>query len=616
MGRHTRGRFRPNNMTQGNKYVAEVGRISMHRDLGWGLFVASFLLYSLTSSPAISWLDSPEFIAQATTLGVAHSPGHPLPALLGRLLGLLPIGDLVWRVNLASVLCASGAVTILFACLRLIIAKAAPLVGTRSNTLIALALALTAGASWALWSNAVRAEVYALQALLMVAALYALLRYDSEERTQWLLAAAFLLALGLANHHLLALTVLLPALLFVLIRRSRPSPITYARAAGVGILGLCALLYLPIRSLTHPEVNFGAPHTLERFFWTLRGAAFSKSANLEHVSSPVVDTFQVLLALGEALTVPLLFFALYGAWVGVRSQSTRRITGFFLGIVLLCCGARVLLGFDPETPDHHAYLLPAILSLYLLAALGIAHLTSLALQAKRPLPKAPALVAVALLLLPPIQLASNWKSSDQSDAWASDDMAHWELESLPPRSLLLLAYFQSSFRVWAMHSVEGLRPDVAVLDRSFLTYPGMREEALLRHPDLAPLIESPLQAGVPSPITLLEALATERPLRIQLHPNIDEGLARELRPAGPWASFEGNPSEDARLREELAASVQRAAPAERSAAQGALLWHDATRLDQLCIIGERDWARSVLSDALRLAPNDVMLGDMAKRCGL
>ena len=45
--------------------------------------LVAFALYALTASPALGWLDAPEFAAAAASLGVSHSPGHPLVALVG-----------------------------------------------------------------------------------------------------------------------------------------------------------------------------------------------------------------------------------------------------------------------------------------------------------------------------------------------------------------------------------------------------------------------------------------------------------------------------------------------------------------------------------------------------
>ena len=109
------------------------------------LFSFSFCLYALSSSAAIGWLDSPEFVAQAASLGVAHSPGHPLPALLGRLASLLPVGDLVWRINLMSSVCAAAAVTLLYAGNLALLGQLTPELSPRSRKALAFIVALLAG---------------------------------------------------------------------------------------------------------------------------------------------------------------------------------------------------------------------------------------------------------------------------------------------------------------------------------------------------------------------------------------------------------------------------------------------------------------------------------------
>ncbi len=589
------------------------------------VFAAAFCLYALSSSPAIGWLDSPEFVAQAVTLGVAHSPGHPLPALLGRLATLLPFGDMVWRVNLMSSLCAAGAVTLLFACGQRLLAMNAPALSESHRRSLAMIFALATALAWALWSNAVRAEVYALQALLTVGALLAILRYESGKRGKDLLLASFFLALALSNHHLMAITVLVPAAIYVLSSKQRPSLRMASWIAGIGFLGLSALAYLPIRSLTHPIVNFGAPHTLERFFWTLRGAAFSKSANTEHFSSPLVDTVQVVMALADAITLPLFLLALMGAAQLLGHASLRRLGALLLGIVIFSSGFRVLLGFDPETPDHHAYLLPAIFSLVLLALACVATLCTRALEAKRPLPKAPLLAVLALALFLPIQFFANHSRSNHAASWASDDLAHWETSSLPPQSLLLIAYFQSTFRLWALQAVEGARPDLAILDRSFLTYPGMAEESKLRWPELTDLIDAPLRAGAPSPIRKLTAISKQRPVRVQLHLNVGPALASELTPAGAHAhfpasgasdDFESWEQQDLAARQALAKLLRHSSQAEKGEAKRALLWHDAMRLDTYCHQRKTGPAARVYQDAKALAPKDIALYQMAQACGL
>lgn len=514
---------------------------------------------------------------------------------------------------------------LLYFCGRELVRRVAPTMMIGPQIGLALVFAALMGLSWALWSNAVRAEVYALQGALTAGLLLAMLHFDEHQRARSLLAACLVGGLALANHHLMALTVLIPGAIFVFARSQRPSLKLAGMSAGIGTLGLLALAYLPLRSLAHPEVNWGAPHTLGRFLWTLSGAAFTKSVNLQHASSPVVDLFQIIETIASALTLPLFLAALGAIYIGLRGPSYRRITCLLGGIVLVTIAARVLLGFAPEYPDHHAYLLPAIMALGLLALICIAQLCAWALAARRPLPAAPALAVVALTLVLPLLLAARWSSSNQSDAWASDDFAHWELDHLPPRSLVLLAYFQTSFRVWAMHAVEGARPDVSLLDRSFMTYPGMAAEARLLAPELGKLIDSPLRAGVPSPVAMLEKLSLSRPVLVQVHPNVDPALQQKILPAGPFATLLTDVDEDLEdylqqidsgERKLLGERMSEASASEKELVRGALLWHDATRLVQFCAMGRRPAAEQVLADALAIAPNDIELRAIALGCGI
>ncbi len=591
--------------------------------VGLAIFAACFTLFSLSSSPTIGWLDSPEFVAQAASLGVAHSPGHPLPALLGRLATLFPIGDIVWRVNLMSSLCAALAIASFFYCIRLFLSISAPALHKNWRTILAATIAMLLACSWAVWANATRAEVYALQALLLALSLYFILRYVVEDHPRDLFGASFSAALGLANHHVMMLMLFVPGLVFLFARSRRPSLAQIKYSLFIGLTGLSALLYLPLRSLAHPLVNFGAPHTLERFIWTLRGAAFSKSVAGAHVSSPFLDSLQILSALSASLSLPLLLLAFIGIFTGVQKPKLRPLSLFLCSVLALCITLRVLLGFDPSTADHHAYLLPALMVLFLFTALGIAQLCQWATHAVRPLPTAPALALFAIALIIPIQLWSNWQKSNLASSWGADEVARWELRTLPPRSLVLTAYFQTTFRQWALQVVDGARPDISLLDRSFLGYPGMPEEAMHADPSLTDLIRAPLRPGVPSPMALLQATAKARPVFVQLHPSVDLALQRAVLPAGPFARFVGSGLgvDDALIadrlaRRQLQAIVKRGSPAEQHEAVGTLLWHDATRLDQYCTLGQRENAAEVYRQALTIAPRDEMLHEMALRCQL
>ncbi len=190
---------------------------------------------------------------------------------------------------------------------------------------------------------------------------------------------------------------------------------------------------------------------------------------------------------------------------------------------------------------------------------------------------------------------------------------------------MLTAYFETAFQIDALRALEGARPDLAVLDRSFLTYPGARAEALVHHPELADLINAPLRAGAPSPIAALDALARRRPVMAELHPNVDPPLAANLVPTGAFAAY--MPGLPARLmaaaehRERRRAAIleQRMRSGSRADAERAnlaLLWRDFLLAEHYCRRERREAAALAFDRARRRAPGDNTLAALAESCQL
>src|SRR5207244_2822214 len=56
------------------------------------------------------------------------------------------------------------------------------------------------------------------------------------------------------------------------------------------------------------------------------------------------------------------------------------------------------------------------------------------------------------------------------------------LDRAPPGGQAITSYFQTIFAVWYLRTVEERRPDIFVIHRHFLSYPGYREELVAREP--------------------------------------------------------------------------------------------------------------------------------------
>jgi hypothetical protein len=591
--------------------------------LSWVVFAAAFALYAIGASPALGWYDAPEFVAAAVGLGVPHSPGHPLPVALGSAATLIPVGDLAFRVNLASALASAAAVASWAAGGRALLARVAPELPDRARVALAAAMALVLAASYAAMAQAVRAEVYGATSALVAAGLAAVLAWDGERKPRWLIAAGLAFGLALTTHHLIAVMALIPAAGFVLLRRERPGAPLAAVTALAGMVGLAAFLYLPVRSAAGPALDWGAPHAADRLLWTISGAVFADNAGGGHASPPVVDAAQSIAAVGEAASLPLVLLALLGASLLLLRPGHRRVALFLLAVILFGAAGRALFGFDPDTPDDHGYLLPAAFGLVLLATAGAA---VAATSAGRRAGQVALGLAAAALIFAGGRAVTLWPRASLGSAHASDDLARAELEALPPRALLVASYYQTEFRVLALVAVEGTRPDVAVLHRGLLTLPGAREAALARHPDLAAVIAAPLAADHPTPAAELAAL--DRPVLVELDPSlapaIDAPIMRRLISRGRFAELSRTPV-DASLRDQAEraesadprrARLLAAGPAERGEVERVLLWLDVARLDHYCRIGRQRAAADAFARAWELFPGDVMLEEQAARCGL
>jgi len=556
------------------------------------VFGAALCVYLATASPAIGWLDSPEFVAASVNLGVPHSPGHPLPVLLGHLAGLIPVGDQTFRINAASGLAGAGAATALWAAGRTLLGQVAPELSARVRSALAAAVALAFALSWASWFQAVRAEVYALESLLLVGAMACAIAWEGGRHPRWLLLGALFGGLAAANHHLIAATVLVPAAALVLARgrQARPSARATGAAAALAMIGLASFLYLPVRSARHPEPDWGAPHTAERFAWTVSARAFQKSVGAERPTSMAEDAGQIAVALADDSSVPLFVLGLVGLYAGLRRRP-RALFAFLGGVVALGVVARALIGFEPHTPDHHGYLLPAIAALMLLALAGVGALACTAIETRPGWRRGVVAAALVLMWLTvPLQATVHGPSSELVGAGDSDRVAEMELARLPPRAVLMPSYFETSYRLEAMRALEHARPDVALLDLGFLTYPGTAGEDRRRYPTLAPVIDAPLKLGRPLPLAALAA--TRRPVYVQLSPELDAATLTHALPVGPFALLAPETptpamraaaeKSDAAWRAAAGAALAHPVDGDRDGVRNTLLWHDFNRLRFYC----------------------------------
>jgi transmembrane protein TMEM260 (protein O-mannosyltransferase) len=424
--------------------------------VGAGVALFVFVLYLRTLAPTVLPYDSPDLLdvpmlqMQVCVLGITHPTGYPSYLMLSHLLTYLPFGDCAYRANLASAVYAALAVLVVFAAGYLLSRRVAA----------AAAAALAFGLGGTLWSQAVMAEVYTLNALLIALTLLALLLWRERRRDRYLLLSAFLAGFSMTNH--LTSGLLLPAsLLFVAMvdRRKLVDWRLVLKGAGLFLLGLAPYLYLPIRAAMDPPFKANNPTNFERFWYVvsggnLRGGFFAFGP----AELPDRFAFYWSYLLGNLhwglLVAGVVGFVVLILW----NRAVAALLGFlFLGWLFHAV--------ENDIPDIQLYFIPTYLVLALAMAVGFGLLLGEAEDFLARFPRASkgailGALSVALLLLPLPGVGETYARNDMSEDYRGRKILEDVAERAKPNATIL--HHRSN--LWYMVLVEERRQDLTLVD--------------------------------------------------------------------------------------------------------------------------------------------------------
>ena len=577
----------------------------------WGAFVVAglaFIAYALCATPAPYFLDSAELAAATFGLGVAHPPGEVTALLWGKLFDLLPLGNVAFRAALSQAVAGALAALLVYA-LTLAVADwldPAENLDPITRVLVAAATAMMFAFAPGVVIVCNRAEVYALQTALSLAALWLALRAARGRDARLALVAAVLIGLGIANHSLLAGLVGLGAVTAALPLLAE----TRRRFIGLALLaflaGMTIHAYLPLRA----AALFGAPdHAVHNVVWgdarSWRGLWWVVSAHTFAVKQAVVQgqatpgdlPFLPMEELGEvfALLAPagLYFLLRHSRWPGLALL----VAG--LGSVV----AALIGGLTPSNPDIRGYLGPAFALIAVFSGAAILFgLTGLRLARLRPMLAALLLVS-ALSRFPRPNQYPGLRHFTAGDAAAGQVLAH-----LPPRAALMTNHFETAFLVGYQRLVEARRPDVAWAHLAFVGGPGYAERVGLAEPDLAPSLQA-YRRGEFS-VEVLRALDARRPVRIEPDIALPQTLRRQLVPAGDlWAPSPGADSGVTPLAPWMLAEAK-----SDPQARGYLGWRAYIDAVWACDKQSSDRVHLRFAELESLLPLDVRFKELKARC--
>jgi len=491
------------------------------------LFLAALLAYVRTAAPGIvAEGDCAEYVVAARVAGIPHAPGCPTYVLLAALVGLaVPAAHLARALNLMSAF--FGALTVALVVLlvlrlaRRTFPRASPACRGGAAALAGLLLACATE----FWNQALSAEVYTLSTALLALCLERLSssagraglqprsvsssssppssqtlgqRARLEPGVPGMNTAALAAGLAFGVHY----NVGVPCALLVAAAAWRSRAALGSRGtlrlAGAFALGLATFLYLPLRSLADPALDFGDPETPARFGRMLTLADMPTGKAIGRELAILLQQIAAVAGLcGEQW--PAWVFTLFG--LGAASLAGRgapRRIALALAAIVALDYAGILANANFALVDEQLYelrflFLPAYLVFAVLGGLGFAFVAARAERSVR------VLVPLGFLLLG--SALAPWALQQARRLDKSEDHLLREyglaLLSAAEGPALLFTWGDNAWMPLAyLQMVEGARPDVTLVAAGLLRHPWYRSQLRARFPELELSEEAPGVAGI------------------------------------------------------------------------------------------------------------------------
>jgi hypothetical protein len=463
-----------------------------------GVWAGTFALYLLTAPRTVVLEDDGYFLQAAWFNAVAHPPGYPLYVALAHVATLIPAGSVALRVHGLTGLFAALACMVLYRLARRL----------SLGNITALAVALAFGCSEAFWSQSIIADVYSLNVLLALGAAWLCLgpgdqRAPITGRNAALLGLCY--GLGLSNHW--PLLILSSPMLLLL---AWPARAELWRAKTGLVMGLAAglLPYLWMIWRTHvvPDFCFAGPIESWRDFHFYVGregyANVDRNVNagwwdrVQFAGFVLHETARQFSWLGAALGL----LGLIRQWqLWPRRVCWALVLGFLGSSFLLI----LALGFDFDDFHRNTFRVYPLISYAVYAlwiGVGLEWMSELWRRrgaSGSVLTRPEAVLAVLLVgVTGLLHWPANYRATDN---WA-EIYGRTVLATLPEAAVLYANADTVSGPVGYLHYVEGLRPDVMLVNGHSLRMGGkLFRPYALSTPELRELIAAFI-ASTPRPI--------------------------------------------------------------------------------------------------------------------
>ena len=457
-----------------------------------------------TLAPSLDYRDSPEFINTAYSLGISHPAGFPTYNLLVKSFAFLPLGSIAFKVNLFSLVFACLTLAFLYLLINIFLEL---LFGSEKiGILVGLFPVLILAFSESFWYHALVAEVYSLHAFFTCLIFYLLLQWKRKDDVRFLYASAFIYGLSAGNHATVAFY--LPAIVMLYFAWERKARLKNLFVSSlVFLIGFSVYLYLPIRSLAEPTIDWGNPETFQGFLYQITDrhhaeTHFDQISEIKSdepiqmwkgLSTLAVSTLHVFKMLVHDLNKQLTSVTVVGFFVGALLCFKISRPLFFFLLIIVAVNASFFVGWRGES-----YFPTYIVACMLTSAFLFWVLQKNFNRTNKPARPSiiqngnglqnsdnrKALLSLVLVICVAWLISSNFSKVDRSDNYFAETLLKRMILSLDDNSIFVagISWFNSAYH----QDVMRLRDDITFVKAwdfldvhppSFLTpkrYPGLK----------------------------------------------------------------------------------------------------------------------------------------------
>ncbi len=261
------------------------------------VLLTGIVIFIKTTAPDVTTGDSGELLASAYCLGIGHPPGYPLYLILAKLFYYISyiLNPIIWicgikitdqfayRVNLLSGVLTSLSMFVFYFFIKTILRWIyKPAVKEQNESAeteqtsdiqiykyipeISLLCSFIPGGINLIWSQSTNAEVYTLNMFLLILNFFVLTKFSITHKTKYLNLFAFLYGLNIVAHQ--TSFIFAPVFGIWILYNYKEIIKNFRLIISMGllfILGFGIYFYMPIRSSSHPPLDWGNTADLKNF---------------------------------------------------------------------------------------------------------------------------------------------------------------------------------------------------------------------------------------------------------------------------------------------------------------------------------------------------------------